>query len=40
MKAWVGRFEKENLDSFVKSLKCDIYAPVKKQEIMFDKINC
>ena len=39
MKAWVGRFEKENLDSFVKSLKCDIYAPVKKQEIMFDKIN-
>lgn len=39
MKSWVGRFEKEDLDLFVKSLKCEIYAPVKKQEIIFDKIK-
>lgn len=35
----MGRLEKEDLDLFIKSLKCEIYAPVKKQDIRFEKIN-
>ena len=39
MQQLVGRLEKEDLDLFIKSLKCEVYAPVKKDDIRFEKIT-
>ena len=39
MKTWVGKLLKKDLNNFIESLKCEVYAPVKKEDIRFEKIT-